>query len=80
MTHALCHIEGLPVIRCQYEKLLANPEAETTALHTALAAHFPTLKRPTTHSLNPHLVRACPERITPSNAQQTLYGRLVQSL
>ena len=78
MTQALENIEGLPIIKCHYEKLMANPEHEIAALHAALAARFPSLKLPAKNSLNPALVRALPDIIGLSATQQALYNLLVK--
>ncbi len=75
MTHALENIAGLPVIKCHYEKLIAEPEAEIAALHTALATHFPSLKYHAKNSLNPHLVRANESHIELTQTQQALYEK-----
>lgn len=76
MTHALKNIDGLPVIRCQFESLLTEPEKETGALYKALARHFPGLTLPKTTSLNPALVHTPKQPILLSKSQHTLYSQL----
>ncbi len=51
MAQAQRHIAGKTVVRCQFEALLANPEAETTTLHAVLTAHVPGLTLPASHAI-----------------------------
>lgn len=77
MTQALKNTEGMQIIGCEFEKLLAEPEKETAALHAALRKHVPTLKSPETRSLIPTPPRAT--NIALTAAQQTLYDKLINT-
>jgi len=79
MTHALKNIEGLKVIRCQYEYLIAQPEATARELHTALAADFPSLTAPNVTILDASLAHGTPSHISLNPAQQALYKQLQKS-
>lgn len=74
MVHALNKSAELPIIRCQYEALLANPSQEASALHAALLTYFPTLKQPDTSLLDNKLNRASNQSIALTPEQARLYG------
>ncbi len=66
IEHALLHIEGLRVIKCDYADILENPLAVATKIYEQLLPIYPTLKQPAEDELkqfvDPAMKRALHKR------------------
>jgi len=76
ITHALHHLRGLNVVRCDFDSLLSDPENTARSLHAALA--HTTLTPPHPLEIDPSLAHAAPGDIALSPAQQQLYHEAIR--
>lgn len=76
-THALRNIGGMPLVACQYERLIDLPEEAIAQFHTHLSRHVPGLHKPLNNPIEPNFSNANPSQIGLEPRFQALYDQLL---